>query len=65
MVSHSPAKFGGHRHCGSEDMMFLICHAILQDHVSQKEYIFLARSPWKYVNILSSLVAIDTAVVEI
>ena len=23
MVSHYPAKFGGHRHCGSEDM-FLV-----------------------------------------
>ena len=24
MVSHLPAKFGGHRHCGSRDMMFLV-----------------------------------------
>ena len=24
MVSHHPAKFGGHRHCGSEDMMFVV-----------------------------------------
>ena len=23
MKSHHSAKFGGHRHCGSEDMMFL------------------------------------------
>ena len=23
MVSHHPAKFGGHRHCGSGDIMFL------------------------------------------
>ena len=24
MVSHHLAKFGGHRHCGSGDMMFLV-----------------------------------------
>ena len=24
MVSHHPAKFGGHRHCGSGDTMFLV-----------------------------------------
>ena len=24
MVSHHPAKFGGHRHCGSGDMIFLV-----------------------------------------
>ena len=29
MVSHLSDKFGGHRHCGSEDIMFL---------VAEKEY---------------------------
>ena len=24
MVSHHSAKFGGHRHCGSGDIMFLV-----------------------------------------
>ena len=24
MVSHHPAKFGGHGHCGSGDVMFLV-----------------------------------------
>ena len=24
MVSHHPAKFGDHRHCGSGDIMFLV-----------------------------------------
>ena len=23
-LSHDPAKFGGHRHCGSGDIMFLV-----------------------------------------
>ena len=24
MVRHHPVKFGGHRHCGSGDIMFLV-----------------------------------------
>ena len=24
MISHYSAKFGDHRHCGSQDMMFLV-----------------------------------------
>ena len=24
MISHCPAKFGGHRHCGSGDIMLLV-----------------------------------------
>ena len=35
MVSHYPVKFGGHRHCGRRDM-FLICHMISQDHMTQQ-----------------------------
>ena len=31
-VSYHPAKFDGHRHCGSEDIMILVCPMILQDH---------------------------------
>ena len=31
MVSHYPAKFATHRHCGSGDM-FLVFHVNLQDH---------------------------------
>ena len=27
------AKFGGHRHCISTGIMFLICHVIKQDQV--------------------------------
>ena len=32
-VSYSLAKFGGHRHCGSENITILVSHVILQDHV--------------------------------
>ena len=31
-IGYYPAKFGGHRHCGSEDVMILVCHVVLEDH---------------------------------
>lgn len=38
-------RFGGHEHCGSGDVMFLIFHMISQDHVPQEPWDFLGRSP--------------------
>ena len=38
MGSQQPAKFGGHRHCDSEN----VCHVILQDHVIKESYDFWA-----------------------
>ena len=35
MVGHHPAEFGIYRIYGSGDTMFLICHKISQDHVTQ------------------------------
>ena len=35
-VSHHPAKFGGRRHCGKEDIMVLVYHITLQDHVMER-----------------------------
>ena len=32
-VSHPPTKFCGYRHCGSRDIMALVCHMILEDHL--------------------------------
>ena len=34
-VYHHASAFGGHRHCGSEDVMVLVCHVILQDYVTR------------------------------
>ena len=34
-VSHHPAKFGDHKHCGRTDIMVLVCHVILQDLMSK------------------------------
>ena len=36
MVSHHSAQLGGSRHCGSEGVIFLICHVISSDHVSKE-----------------------------
>ena len=30
MVSQHSAKFGGYRHCGSDDIIILVCHGISQ-----------------------------------
>ena len=56
MVSHHPVKIGDNKHSGSEDMFF-ICHL-------KEQWDLISRSPSRYVTILSSLVAIDTVVVE-
>ena len=37
MTSHQLAKFVGHRHCGSGNIMILGCHVILQDHVMKSQ----------------------------
>ena len=34
LVSDHPAKFGGHRHRDSGDVMVSVCHMILQDHAT-------------------------------
>ena len=32
-------------HCGSEDIMILVCHVILQGHLIKKSSDFMGRSP--------------------
>ena len=65
MVNHQLVNFGGHRHGGTGDMMILVRHVILQDHVIQKSCEFMGRIPLRYVTMLPRLVAIGTVVVEI
>ena len=36
MVSHHLAKFGGQTDFSSGDIIVLVCHAILQDHVTKE-----------------------------
>ena len=45
MVSHTPAKFGGHRHRGSGCIMVLVCLVILQGHATKWSSKFIGRSP--------------------
>ena len=46
MVFHHLAKFDGHSHSGSVDMMVFVCHVTLQDHVIKSLYDFMmVRSP--------------------
>ena len=33
MLSYHPAKIVDHKHCGSRDIIVLICHVILQDQL--------------------------------
>ena len=33
------------RHCGSEDIMVLVCHVISQDHVTKRLGNFMSRNP--------------------
>ena len=59
MVSHTPAKltsFCSHKHDSSEDIMALVCHMILQDHVIQGSFDFMGGTLSWYVTPLSRLV---------
>ena len=38
------SKFGGHRHCGSKDIIILFSHLMLQDHVIKSTCEFKGRS---------------------
>ena len=60
MTSHQLAKFGGYRHCGSADIMILVCHKTSQNHVIKESCDFIGRSPLRQVTIMPSLIAIDT-----
>ena len=35
-VSYQSAKYGSCRDCGSGDIMVLVCHVTLQDHVIRR-----------------------------
>ena len=51
-------KFAGHRHCGSGDIVVLVCHVISPDRVTQ------GRSASRYINAQPILLPIDTVVVD-
>ena len=45
IVNDDPARFGGHKHYSSGDIMTLVCHMILQVHVMKGSRDFMGRSP--------------------
>ena len=45
MVSYCLAKYGGHRHCGSEQIMILVFLVILEDHLIKKSCEVMGNSP--------------------
>ena len=55
MVSHYPANFTGHKHCGNDDVVVLVCKVILENHVTKGSGKFVGRRPFRKIMILSSL----------
>ena len=45
IICHQPAKSGGHRYHGSGDIMTLVCHVILQDHITKGMMNFKGGNP--------------------
>ena len=43
-VKYYLATFISHRHCGSEDIVILVCHVILQNHVLKEPCDFIGTS---------------------
>ena len=64
-MSQQPTKHSGHGHCGRGDIIVLICHMILQDHLTKGLGNFAGGTCSMQVTILSSLVVIGTMVVNI
>ena len=44
-VSHHPTKFGDQRHCGSRDIMVLMCDVILQNRMIEGSCDFMGGIP--------------------
>ena len=47
MVSYHPAKFGSQDHSGSEIIMILVCHVILQDHTLKGSCSFIGGGSYR------------------
>ena len=44
-LTDHPTVFGGHRHCGIEDIMVLVCHVISHNHAIKELCDFIGGSP--------------------
>lgn len=44
-LNHYIATYGDFRFCGSGDIVFVICHVILEDHVTKKSCDLMSTKP--------------------
>ena len=65
MVYNHPVKFGDHRYSGSRDIIFLVCHITLKNHVIKGSFDYIGRSTSRYVTNLPSMVEIGSVVIYI
>ena len=63
-MSHQPTKFGGHRQCGSEDIMALFLSYDFARPFDKGSSSFMGGSRSRYVIIPPILMTIGTVVVE-
>ena len=59
-LTYHTAKFGGYSYSGTGEIMTVVGHVTLQDHVIKPLNDFMARSPSKYFTNPPSLVAVGT-----
>ena len=64
-TSHYLIMFGVHWSGASGDITYFICHVASQEHVLERSYDGLGRSPSMYVTTLPRLLAMGIAVGEI
>ena len=65
MASHLPAKFSCDRHCGSGDIIVLVCHVILQNHIIKGSNALYGWEPLTVTHHLAKLGGMDIEVVDI
>ena len=64
-ITYHSAKFSGHKHSGSGDIMVFVCYMTLHDHVIKALFDFIAWISPQDKSPLPRLVAIDSVIVEI
>ena len=64
-VSHQPVKTDDCIHCGTADILTLVCDMISQEHVITGLRDLMAKSTLRQSTILSSLVVISSVVEDI
>lgn len=48
IVRHHPTKSGVDRHCDSGNIMGLVCHIVLEEHVIEGSCDFMGKSPHRH-----------------